>query len=206
MKEEKFLFFAVILCIIITIIYIFQLLYPSLTGDFLLNSSLLASRPWTIVTAIFLHGSTTHLLSNLFALGIFGLLLERIIGSKKFLVIFFATGIVANIFAAAFYSSSLGASGAIFGIIGVLTVLRPKMAVWAFGVPMPMFIASVFWFVLDLAGVFFPSDVANMAHIFGLAAGLAIGLAFKKKYREEVAVKGRVTSDQELDRWEKEYM
>ena len=87
--------------------------------------------------------------------------------------IFFASGIAASLASAVFYPSSLGASGAIYGIIGALAATKPRMTVWAFGVPMPMFVASLLWLALDFGGLFYTSSVANAAHIAGLATGIA---------------------------------
>jgi len=95
------------------------------------------------------------------------------------------SGILANIGSAYFYPASLGASGAIFGIMGTLTVLRPKMYVWVFGVPMPMFVASIIWALIDLVGMFAPSGIANAAHIAGLSSGIIIGFLLRKQFGEK---------------------
>ncbi len=178
MKQLKFHFVALALCVVMVFIFLIQGFVPGFTEDFVLNA-LVSAQPWRLVTAIFLHGSVVHLLSNLFALGLFGSILEKIIGTKHFLVLFFLTGIIASIVASFFYSASLGASGAIFGLLGVLAALRPKMVVWTYGVPMPMFVAAVFWFLLDMAGAFFPGSIANIAHIAGLISGVVVGLRLR---------------------------
>lgn len=166
-----------------TVIFILQLFFPAIEDSFVLYSSRVVSEPWMLVTSTFLHGSFGHLFFNMFALGLFGLLLESIVGSKKFVLVYFGTGIVASIGAAIFYPASLGASGAIYGILGTLTVLRPRMAVWVFGIPMPMYVAAIFWAFLDLVGFFAPSGIANAAHLFGLGAGIAAGLILRGKFR-----------------------
>ncbi|HLD85324.1 MAG TPA: rhomboid family intramembrane serine protease, partial [archaeon] len=153
------------------------------------------------ITSIFIHGSMGHLLGNIFALGLFGSILERIHGTKKFLLVFFASGIVSGIASSFFYDAALGASGSIFGVLGMLAALRPKMMVWTYGVPMPMFIAAGFWLVLDIAGAFYPTNIANMAHIAGLAFGIAIGITQRNPQSEEK----KPLSEEELDDWEQEY-
>lgn len=205
MPVEKFRFAALILCGVIVLVFLAQLYVHAFTDAFVLDSSRAAAEPWILITSIFLHGSVTHLLSNLFALGLFGSILERLIGARRFLLYFFATGLLASVASSFFYASSLGASGAIFGVLGVLAALRPKMVVWTYGVPMPMFAAVAFWFLLDFAGVFFPSNIANVAHIAGLFAGIAIGLATRSAYKEAPGRKG-ILSRQEMDEWEDEYM
>jgi membrane associated rhomboid family serine protease len=107
-------------------------------------------------------------------------------GHKKFLIVFFASGILANIISMPFYNLSLGASGAIFGVIGALIIVRPTLSVFAFGMPMPMFLAGILWGIGDLLGaVSFLSgnpinNTGNIAHLSGMAIGLILGLLFKK--------------------------
>ena len=179
MKKSKFRFYALKLCFWMFVIFLIQLLIKGFTELFLLNSNSFIQF-WRFVSAIFLHGSFVHLLYNVFALALFGSMLERLIGGKRFLVVFIATGILANIVSVNFYSSSLGASGAIFGVIGALIVVRPLMVVWAFGLPMPLFLAGIIWAVGDVIGLFVPSDVANLAHLSGMVFGLIFGLLYKK--------------------------
>jgi membrane associated rhomboid family serine protease len=187
-------------------IYILQLLYTPLTASFLLSSADVIERPYIIVTSIFLHDPSdpSHIIFNMFALAIFGSILERIIGSRRFLIVFFATGIIASIGSAFFYSESLGASGAIMGLAGCLAAIRPKMMVWVLGAPMPMIMAAALWAIIDLAGLFNPSGIANAAHLAGLFSGIVIGIAWRKNFALEKPSK--VLSDEELDRWEEEYM
>jgi membrane associated rhomboid family serine protease len=190
------------------LIFIAQLTVPAFTGYFVLISKDAMARSWILVTSIFLHGSTEHLLYNMLALALFGTILERIIGSKKFLFVFFFTGIAASIASTFFYDASLGASGAIFGLLGCLAVLRPKMQIWVMGVPMPMFVAVIVWLIIDLAGVFYPTNVANAAHVAGLIVGLIIGFVWRKKFYEYVQkrIKPKVVEEKELDSWENEWM
>lgn len=160
------------------LIFILQVTIGGFTELFVLNE-LSWSQPWRFVSAMFLHGDLVHLLYNLFALALFGSMLERIQGGRAFLLTFFATGIIANIVAVNFYSSSLGASGAIFGVIGALVVLRPLLVVWAFGLPMPLFVAGIIWVAGDIIGTFIPSNVGTIAHLSGVAIGLIIGVVYR---------------------------
>src|SRR3989344_9487667 len=162
------------------VVFLIQLLFEGVTELFLLDSGYYVE-VWRFISAIFLHGRLAHLLYNIFALGLFGSMLERLIGSRRFLIVFFASGILANIVSVNFYDSSLGASGAIFGVIGALIVVRPLMVVWAFGLPMPLFIAGILWAVGDLIGLFVPSNVANLAHLSGMFFGLLLGIFYRKK-------------------------
>lgn len=176
---KKFKFYALKLCFVIFLIFIVQIFSEKFTDIFLLSSDAFGQY-WRFFTAIFLHGGVTHLLYNLFALAFFGSVLEKTIGSRKFLTLFFVTGILANIISVNFYDSSLGASGAIFGIIGALVMLRPFMVVWAFSLPMPMFVAGILWAAGDIIGIFVPSNVANLAHLSGMFFGIIFGLFYRK--------------------------
>jgi len=181
-RKNKFRFYALKLCGIMFLIFLVQLLFSDFTELFLLNSFAFV-QVWRFISAMFLHGGLPHLLYNIFALGLFGSMLERLIGSRRFLIVFFATGVLANILSVNFYDSSLGASGAIFGIIGALIVVRPLMVVWAFGLPMPLFIAGILWAAGDLIGLFVPSNVANLAHLSGMFFGLLFGIVYRRKVR-----------------------
>jgi len=77
---------------------------PNFTKTFVLNQ-LAYPQIWRFATAIFLHANITHLFYNLFALFFFGIALEKLIGSRKFLLVFFTSGIIANIISFNFYPS-----------------------------------------------------------------------------------------------------
>jgi len=180
-----------------------------LTDDFVLTSSEVLSKPWTLITYIFLHAGFDHLFYNMFALAIFGLMLEKIIGGKKFLIIFLVSGIAAGIGSVIFYSSSIGASGAIYGIMGALVVLRPRSPVFiGFIAPVPMILAVILWAGGDLVGLFAPSEnVAYAAHLFGLAFGLICGLYLKKDYGEFPNTKRKSdVSEEEFKEWEDRFV
>ncbi len=206
---EKFEWYSVKLSLIIFIAYIISIAFPDfIFSNFAMISSEAFVKPWMFVTHIFLHGSFMHLAFNLFALLLFGSILENIVGSKNFLIIFFMAGIVSGFADVLFYPAAVGASGAIFGILGCLAMLRPKMIVWVIGVPMYMIIAIVIWALLDLAGIFYPDNVAHAAHLFGMAYGIVYGLWLRIKYKEpkKPEVRYEVVSDEELDEWERRYM
>jgi len=194
------------LAAIAMIIFVVQFAINGFTEQFVLVSDEVTARPWTLLTSVFLHGSLQHLLSNLFALVFFGLILESIVGSKRFIAIFLLTGLLAGIASIFLYNATLGASGAIFGIIGVLAAIRPRMAVYALGIPMPMFVAAIVWALFDLAGLFYPSDIANLAHLAGLVSGVVIGFVIKDGFREAKRIKEKILTKKELDEWDEKYM
>jgi len=145
------------------------------------------SAPWTLVTSMFLHAGLMHLFFNMFALWMFGMVLEYKIGSRNFLILYFAAGLAGSL-AYLFTSwgsttAGLGASGAIYGILGAVAVLEPHLRVWMMGfVPMPMWMAAVFWAGLEFFG-FFSGDtgIGYAAHLGGLFAGILLAYYLKQQ-------------------------
>jgi membrane associated rhomboid family serine protease len=194
------------LIIVCIALFIFQLVVPGFTDLLVLNQQSWI-QPWRFVTAIFLHGGWAHLLFNMFALFLFGLILENIISTKKFLIVFFLSGIIANLIAVNFYSSSLGASGAIYGILGCLTIIRPRMTVWVYSLPMPMFIAALVWIGLGIFGIFNPSQVGDIAHLSGIAVGFIFGAFYRGRFRERKEIRYRINlPEREIRNWEDNYL
>jgi len=202
--QNEFRFAALILVGIAVIIYSLQPFLPM--QELVLKSSEVVQKPWMIFTHIFLHGSPSHLLGNMFALGLFGSILERLIGWKRFLLVFFIGGLVSSLGDVFFYSSTLGASGAVFGVLGALAVLRPKMSVPAFGTILPMFLAAILWILFDLTGFLYPDGIAHAAHLFGMAAGGLLGLWLRNIFPSEKRPAKETISYREHRKWENKWM
>lgn len=177
------------ICIVVFIIQQFV----DITDSLSFTPAFALSRPWTFVTAIFLHADITHILFNMIALFFFGTFLERRISKKSYILVFFIAGIVGNIgyifTAPGSTVPGLGASGAIYGIMGALTVLVPTAVVYVYGIPMPMFVAAIFWLVIEFFGLFAPSDIAHGAHLGGLFIGILMGFYFRMQLRKNVFIK-----------------
>ena len=184
MADKSFKYGTLWLLGIIALAYLMQTFIPGFTDLFVLDATKVIDEPWRIVTSMFLHGSIAHLFLNCFALFLFGLILEKEIGTKNFLLLFFCSGMLAGIGAALFYPFSLGASGAIYGMMGMLAILKPGMTVWVSYVPMPMIVAIFVWAAIDFFGIFMPSNVANAAHLAGLFFGVAAGISHRLFYRK----------------------
>lgn len=147
-----------------------------------LQPASLLERPWTIVTNLFIHGGIGHILANMFALYFFGTFLYRLIGGRKFLLVYFLGGVVGNILyllLASPFSIAIGASGAVFALGGVLTIMMPRLRVFIFPipVPLPLWVAVIGGFVILS---FFP-QVAWQAHLGGLVSGFVAGYFFRKR-------------------------
>ena len=159
---------------------------------------------WTFLTSMFMHAGLGHLFVNMLSLVFIGSFVERLIGKKRFLSVYFASGLSAGllfVLVAAFTGIDLnvyavGASGAIFGLGGLLAVLTPRLPVLVmFIIPMPMWLAMVvlmfgLWAVSLAAGL----PIGNIAHLGGLLVGLGYGFYLKKKYPRKTKMISRYFS------------
>lgn len=208
MKIQKF--YSLWLSLIIILVFILQIFIQGFTDLFMLSENALYM-PWQFITAIFLHGSLLHLVYNLFALIIFGLILEKLIGSNKFLMLFFISGILANIISFWFYPNALGASGAIMAIIGTLSIIRPLMAVWAFGMILPMFLVALLWIIGSVLGIFGFGDqgTGHLVHLIGLFFGVLYGFYLKlraRKVKEIIYQRKIIIPEGYMRNWENYYL
>jgi membrane associated rhomboid family serine protease len=145
----------------------------------------------TLLTSMFMHGSLMHLLGNMLYLWIFGDNLENSLGHGRYLVFYLLTGVIAglsHVLVTKFFGAnplipSLGASGAISGVLGGYIVLHPQRRVrvlWLYQVmQVPAIVAIGVWFVFQLisgAGTLGAAGggVAYGAHIGGFVAGVVL--------------------------------
>ncbi|MBS3110424.1 rhomboid family intramembrane serine protease [Candidatus Woesearchaeota archaeon] len=180
-RNNRFSWWALKLAAICIGAFMLQKISATVTSEFMMNSSEVLYRPWILLTSIFLHGSFVHLAYNMFALALFGLILEKKVGSRNFLWLFFIGGVFANIATLPFYSSSLGASGAVYTILGMLAVLRPKMVIWISYIPMRMWLAAVAWAIGNLIIALAPTNIGAVAHLSGMAFGIIAGFYWRQK-------------------------
>ncbi|WP_292379684.1 rhomboid family intramembrane serine protease [Methanosarcina sp. UBA289] len=155
---------------------------------FQFDPNYLVTRPWTLVTYIFLHNGLLHLLFNMLVLYFFGTALEKRVGNRQLLAIFFTAGILSAI-GYTFLSRPVfnispvpmvGASGAIYGVFAALTMLEPDIRVYVYFVPMKLKYALVLFALLDFLMVNSSDMIAHTAHLSGLFVGLYMGLRIKK--------------------------
>ncbi|MEA3429853.1 MAG: rhomboid family intramembrane serine protease [Nanoarchaeota archaeon] len=197
---------AFLTLIIINIIaFILQQTIPGFTEAFMLLSKDIFVRPWILLTSMFLHGNSSHLIFNMYALFIFGPLIEQRIGSKRFITIYIISGLAASFVSSFFYPAALGASGAIMGILALVIIFLPHLKVlFLFFIPMTMRTAGIIFAIIDLLGALgigIPG-IANIAHLVGLGCGLVYGVhIYKKKKafnREFTANSGKKGKNMEL--------
>lgn len=203
---KKFRFYFLWISLFCVIMFILQNIIPEITERLILNHNALNGEYWRFISAIFLHGSIIHLIYNLLALLVFGAVLEKLIDSKRFLLLFFISGIIANFVSVWFYDSSLGASGAIYGILGVLIIIRPLMMVWAFGLVMPMFIAGIVWIIGGIIGLFVPSNTGHIAHLSGIGAGILFGLFWLLNHKNNHPKIKIEIPEHHIRSWEDQYL
>ena len=132
---------------------------------------------WRLFTSMFLHGDIMHLFSNMIALLLFGTYVELNFSKFEFLLIYFLSGLIGNMFSLyllSFNVISLGASGAIFGLIGAtlsLLIVERDTPLIMLG------LFYVFYFVFSS----FSPGINYFAHIFGLLGGFLMGYVLKRK-------------------------
>lgn len=134
---------------------------------------------WQFLTYQFMHGDFTHILFNMFMLWMFGMELENIMGSKKFLAYYLLCGFGAGlfqIFLSPILSESLaptiGASGAVFGIMIAFAMFFPDRYIFLyFLIPIKAKYLIAFLVVIEFLSVNEPTIVAHLAHIGGAVTG-----------------------------------
>ncbi|MFC1417612.1 rhomboid family intramembrane serine protease [Streptacidiphilus cavernicola] len=128
-----------------------------------------AGQWYRVVTSVFLHTWLPHLLMNMWSLWVLGPPLERLLGRWRFLALYLVSGLAGSalVLLAAPQTFTLGASGAIFGLLGALLVIQRKR-----GGALGPIVAIV---VVNLVATFSIPGISWEAHIGGLVAGLLIG-------------------------------
>jgi membrane associated rhomboid family serine protease len=164
--------------------------------------------PYQIVTSMFMHSnhSLNHLVMNMIGLYFFGVTLEKVWGSKRFLFFYLACGLAANILtqfaipimaktianagvvdyqAALMGYSSLGASGAIMGLLAGMAYLFPNTPIYMMFVPFPIALKwlALIYVAYDLFGAtrYIAGDnVGHYAHLFGALVGFLLAFYWNK--------------------------
>jgi membrane associated rhomboid family serine protease len=146
-------------------------------------------QPWTVLTSMFVHAPLpgfTHILFNMLVLYFFGSFLVNLVGDKRFLVVFLVGGLLGNLLFMLLnppFAQVIGASGAVFAVEGALVVMRPRLPVIIFPipVPIPLWGAVIGAFVVTTYAGFVGGAIAWEAHLGGLVFGLAAGYYFRKR-------------------------
>lgn len=169
---------------VITIVFVIELALGATHNDELLvrmgaivPGMLQDHQYWRVFAAMFLHGSVLHWAANCWALYQLGMLYEIMFGSRRFFIIYFSTGAIASIASSLYqHGASVGASGAILGILGAFIFSIRRSPQWRHE-PWTKGLLSqlVFWALLNVALGFTVTFIDNVAHIAGLVSGLLLG-------------------------------
>lgn len=166
----------------------------ALTAAWFLYPYSIGSEPWRLITSAFLHSPGTiilHLLLNMYALYVFGPALESFLGHARFLALYLigalggSLGVLTAVEVWIFFdgsrenalAGSLGASGAVFALLGAVFAMRKAM-----GVDVRQLLVLL---VINLALPFFVGGIAWQAHAGGLVIGFLIGVIFVRTRRQE---------------------
>ena len=189
---KKFIFVTYLLIAINVIIFILQMIGIIKTSQFGMNSELVkGGEYYRIITSAFLHGGVIHLLCNMYSLYVIGTQLETVLGKIKFSLVYILSIIAASLLSGVINAGSgimsVGASGAIFGLLGALLY---------FGYHYRLYLGNaIVYQILPVIGInliigFTTPGIDNWAHLGGLAggylAGMIVGINDKKNTLDRV--------------------
>jgi membrane associated rhomboid family serine protease len=177
------------------IVYFLQQTIPGLTGDLAFVPALMLSRPWTIITYMFLHGGIMHILFNMIALLFFGGRVEERLGPERFFALYFLSGIAGALLSFVFapMAAVIGASGAVFGVLLAFARFWPRYQVMIWGV-IPVearWLVAIYTAMSIFGGFSGGGGVAHFAHLGGFAGGFLYLLFLErnsgaKKFKRQV--------------------
>jgi rhomboid protease GluP len=143
-------------------------------------------QPWRLITAAFLHGGLIHIAFNMWVLWDTGRLAERFYGNGQFVLIYFVAGLagsIASLFFSARSGVSVGASGAIFGVVGcLLAAILTKSSKLPPGLMTSMRSSMLMFIAYSMVMGFVVGFIDNAAHIGGLIGGFLMGIVLAEKF------------------------
>ena len=169
-----------ILIVLNVMIFLLSQIYPKLISMFGNNYMFIQSKQiYRLITCMFLHSGIMHLLFNMYALYILGAQVERYYGKRRFLLIYFLSGLMGSLFSCVFmktniFGISIGASGAIFGLMGSIAYFTYYYRATLQGTLREQIIPVI---VLNLVLGMLIQSIDLFAHIGGLIGGLLISMA-----------------------------
>ena len=175
--------------IIVNIIVFLISMFTNILPMFAVNRMYIQNGEYyRLITGIFLHASLAHLICNCYSLYIIGMQLESFIGRVKFLIVYLLSGLAGSLLSVYFSNNfSVGASGAIFGLLGSLLYFGYHYRIYLESVIKSQIIPLI---ILNLMLGFMMSGVDNAAHIGGLIGGvfstMAIGIKHKSSNADQI--------------------
>ena len=187
--------------------FLLQNMVPGLTQDLAYVPALVLVRPWTILTAMFMHGDIMHLLFNMIGLYFFGSAVERQLGSRRFATLYFVSGFSGALASTVLpFTPIIGASGGVFGVMFAFAKFWPDAPIYIWGVfPVPARVLIIVTTLLALfSGLTGASDgIAHFAHLGGFAGAwlyLRRGQRSSAAFRRKAKAPPREVGSR-LDRW-----
>jgi membrane associated rhomboid family serine protease len=150
-------------------------------------------QPWQLVTCAFLHANIAHIALNMYGLWAFGSIVERALGPRRFLWLYFTSvltsGVVQLLYATAIADSgpvpTVGASGGVFGVLLAFGMLFPHMRLMLIFPPIPMkawFMVIAYGAIELISGVTGTMQgVAHFAHLGGMLGALVLMLTWRRR-------------------------
>ncbi len=196
---------TILLIVVNTLCFLYEMALPPYLRDHFIEQYALVPDQLhlaTLVTSMFLHGGWLHLIGNMWFLWVFGSHIEDAMGSAKFLIFYLIAGIASA--AVQFLTSlgspvpTIGASGAIAGVMGAFLILYPRVRVvtlifiviFVTTVDLPAAFMLIYWFALQLlsglgslTSVSQAQGIAWFAHVGGFLAGILLVRVFASTRR-----------------------
>jgi len=159
-------------------------------------NNVLQGRYWTLLPALFVHGSVLHLFGNMLFLFVFGGTLENGIGSGRYLMIFLTGGLTAFVLSLPFVARDagmLGASAAIFAVAACVMLVRPLKFSWLFLAPQGL--VAILYFLYNVLVIYDPKvipgydpQVGYVAHVIGFVTGIPFGIAWSDNWKKNFLI------------------
>jgi membrane associated rhomboid family serine protease len=178
-------------------------LWP-LGSHFIPGAGRVGFEPWQLITSAFLHGGVAHIALNMYALYAFGGMVERVLGGRRFALLYFASVLTGSLVQLVVVTATLGAqvtptvgaSGGVFGVLLAFAALFPHSRVMLVFPPIPMkawVLVAGYAAVELMLGVFGSNQgVAHFAHLGGMLGAILVLLAvgFRRRMQPRGDVRG----------------
>lgn len=173
--SKKSIIVTYVIIVLNIIIYLLQFMGLVPEYKFAMSGELLRrGNYWVVLTACFMHAGILHLFCNMYSLYVIGTQLETVLGKIKFIIVYLLSALVGSLASGVLNTGlSVGASGAIFGLIGALIYFGYHYRLYLGNVITSQLIPIV---LLNLAIGFMIPGIDNFAHIGGLIGGIFAGM------------------------------
>ncbi len=197
--QPKATMLLVIANVVVFLLAAFYFSEDQLAGWVFTPSMLFSLDLLPMVGSWFLHANLTHLAGNMLALLVFGRIVEREYGSARLLLFYFGAAVIASVVnALATYLifgsniGSVGASGAISGLVTIALLADPFYFTYLMGIPLPVILIGWLYIYADVFAVISPAVGDQVAHFAHLGGYLAVGLLYLglERDRREKVIKG----------------